>query len=211
MHRHPVITCRALVPSAIAAALLLAGCASGSPQRSLPLAAPAPPTAPSTTQTARAHVAPPPPEASTRSEQEHAVASAWQVEIEDFYIAGELGEPNYPPLLASWVPGGPVAVHAHAYLAQQSAMGIVGPSTWRIGDVRVLGGTSQVQAVEGCSYDPGSYYRATRKPAPAALGGGPGLTGYDTTMDLVDGRWVVDDTIVSSPASPAAPGPCHGF
>lgn len=152
-----------------------------------------------------------PPTTTTFMSREQLIARAWLAEVNAFYTASERDDPSFGPLLSSWVMGGPVADHAEAYLLAQEASGVVGPSTWRIGNARVVSVDGDTAHVEGCSYDPGSHYKATGAVAPADLGGGAGLTGYSTTMLLQAGRWLVDATVVTAPATAAEAGPCHGF
>jgi hypothetical protein len=104
-----------------------------------------------------------------------------------------------------------VEVHAGAYLTALAAAGVVGPSTWRVGNDRVVRVRGALAEVLGCSYDIGSHYKATGVAAPPSLGGGPGYTGYDTTVERVHGQWEVYAAQTSSPTSTAQAGPCRGF
>jgi type IV pilus biogenesis protein CpaD/CtpE len=142
---------------------------------------------------------------------DQAIASAWTAEVNAFYQAAERGDATYAPLEATLVRGGPVAVHTLAFLSEQDAMGIVGPSTWRVGNVRIVAVSAGSARVEGCSYDPGSHYKTTGGTPPADLGGGAGYTGYVTTMELIAGHWLVDSSVTSSPSTPQVVGPCQGF
>lgn len=145
------------------------------------------------------------------STEDRDIAAAWVASINAFYVASELDRPGYGPLVATLVSGGPVQEHTEAYILTQSAMGVAGPATWRIGNVRVVSVGSATAEVVGCSYDPGSHYKSTGGEAPTDLGGGAGFTGYASTLDLIDGRWLVDTTVTTAPPSSSVAGPCHGF
>lgn len=189
---------------------ILAGCASPQANKTTTTttttsSTEAPPTSARTTTSST------PPPTTTPVSSKQAVAAAWEAEVNAFYMAGELGEPAYAPLLRSWVRGGPVALHAAGFLQAQAAAGVIGPSTWRIGNIRVVALSGQVAQVKGCSYDPGSHYKSSGAVAPTDLGGGAGFTAYETTLDLIANRWLVDSSVTSSPSSSTVPGPCQGF
>lgn len=135
---------------------------------------------------------------------------AWAASKVAFYRAAQIGNPEYPALLATLVPGGPVEVHSIAYLTALASAGVRGPPTWRIGNARVVSITATRARVAGCLFDTGSVWKSTGAPAPASLGGGAGLTVSDATLELEGGTWRVltDDVAV---ASPKEAGPCHGF
>lgn len=140
-----------------------------------------------------------------------AVETAWANSKAAFYRAALLGDPQYPPLLGTLVPGGPVEVHSIAYLSALVAAGLRGPPTWRVGNEHVISVTATSARVEGCLFDTGSVWKSTGGPAPPSLGGGAGLTASDATLVLEGGRWLVLADDVSTVTSPKEPGPCHGF
>ncbi len=145
------------------------------------------------------------------SSEPQAVASAWESGLVAFYEASERDDPTYPPFVNSVVRGSQQQIEAGAFILSQGTAGVVGPSTWRIGDAKVVSLHGTTATVNGCSYDPGSHYKAGVGTPPTSLGGGAGYTAYVTTMRLVDGRWKADDTVTSSPTSTQEAGPCHGF
>jgi hypothetical protein len=136
---------------------------------------------------------------------------AWATSKTAFYRAALLGNPEYPPLLATLAPGGPVEVHSIAYLTGLASAGVRGPPTWRVGNGHVVSITAARARVEGCLFDTGSVWRSTGQPAPASLGGGAGLTASDATLVLEGGTWLVLTDDVSAVSSSKEPGPCHGF
>ena len=140
-----------------------------------------------------------------------AVLSAWKAEMEAFYTASALGDPSYRPLGLGVVPGSPQDDQMISYLSAQAASGVVGPSTWDIGDMHVvsLGRTSAV--VRACSYDPGSRFRSGDLAAPAGLGGGAGLTAYITDMTEVGRSWKLERSETFAEPDASSPGPCHRF
>ena len=140
-----------------------------------------------------------------------AVLSAWKGEMEAFYTASALGDPSYRPLSLGVVPGSPGDDQMISYLAAQAASGVVGPSTWRIGDVRVALLSRSRAVVSACSYDGGSHFRSGGLTAPAALGGGAGLTSYTTDMTEVKGSWKVEKSATSAQPTTSSGGPCHRF
>ena len=139
------------------------------------------------------------------------VLSAWKAEMEAFYTASVLGDPSYRPLGLGVVPGSPQDDQMISYLSAQAASGVVGPSTWDIGNVHVvsLGRTSAV--VTACSYDPGSRFRSGDLAAPPALGGGAGLTAYITDMTEVGPSWKLERSETFAEPDASLPGPCHRF
>jgi hypothetical protein len=139
------------------------------------------------------------------------VLSAWKAEMEAFYTASALGNPSYRPLGLGVVPGSPQDDQMISYLSAQAASGVVGPSTWDIGNMHVvsLGRTSAV--VTACSYDPGSRFRSGDLAAPAALGGGAGLTVYITDMTELGPSWKLERSETFAEPDASSPGPCHRF
>ena len=131
--------------------------------------------------------------------------------MEAFYTASALGDPSYRPLSLGVVPGSPGDDQMISYLAAQAASGVVGPSTWRIGDVRVALLSRSRAVVSACSYDGGSHFRSGGLTAPAALGGGAGLTSYTTDMTEVKGSWKVEKSATSAQPTTSSGGPCHRF
>lgn len=148
---------------------------------------------------------------STLAATELAVETAWANSKVAFYEAAHNDDPQYPPLLATLVPGGPVYVHSIAYLSALASAGVRGPPNWRVGHEHVVSIGGRRARVEGCLFDSGSRWKATGAPAPASLGGGAGLTASDATLELEGGKWLVLTDHVSAVSSPKEPGPCHGF
>lgn len=142
---------------------------------------------------------------------ELAVETAWANSKVAFYEAALSDDPQYEPLLATLVRGGPVYVHSIAYLSALASAGVRGPPTWRVGHEHVVGIEARRARVEGCLFDTGSRWKATGASAPASLGGGAGLTASDATLELVGGKWLVLTDQVSVVSSPKEPGPCRGF
>jgi hypothetical protein len=70
------------------------------------------------------------------------VEASWARSKRAFYRAALLGDPRYPPLLATLVPAGPVETHEIAYLSELVSVGVRGPPTWRVGDARVISVTA---------------------------------------------------------------------
>lgn len=143
--------------------------------------------------------------------REVAVETAWANSKTAFYRAALLGDPEYPPLLATLVPGGPVEVHSIAYLTGLASAGIRGPPTWRVGNGHVVNVTATRARVEGCLFDTGSVWKSTGRPAPASLGGGAGLAASDATLVFEGEKWLVLADDVSAVSSAKELGPCHGF
>jgi hypothetical protein len=140
-----------------------------------------------------------------------AAEAAWKSSKSAFYRAALADSPEYPPLLATLVRGGPVFVHSIAYLSALASAGVRGPPTWRIGNEHVVSmGVSRAR-VEGCLFDTGSVWKATGASAPASLGGGAGLTASDATLVFRSGKWLVLTDDVSAVSSSKEAGPCHGF
>ena len=140
-----------------------------------------------------------------------AVLTAWKTEMEAFYTASALDDPSYRPLSLGVVPGSPADDQMVSYLAAQAASGVVGSSTWRIGNMRVASLSQSSAVVSACSYDPGSHFRSRGLAAPAALGGGAGLTSYTTDMTEVKGSWKVERSVTSAEPSVSSPGSCRWF
>ena len=140
-----------------------------------------------------------------------AVLSAWKAEIQAFYVASVLGDPSYRLLGLGVIPGSPEDDQMISYLSAQAASGVVGPSTWHIGNMRVVSLGRSNAVVTACSYDPGSHFRSGDLAAPAALGGGAGLTAYITDMAEMKGSWKLERSATSAEQSPSSPGPCHRF
>jgi len=159
------------------------------------------------TSTTRAENSPP---AGTAAE-DAVIAKAWLAELTAYYQASEHDDPSLPAMLAGAVPGSAEFAQVTAFIDEQRADGVAGPSHWRIGDVRVVSREGSRAVVTGCSYDKGSYVVSTGAVAPTSLGGGAGLTSYSSVMERSGGTWKVDSTAVAMPKSPAAAGPCHGF
>ena len=139
------------------------------------------------------------------------VLSAWKAEMEAFYVASALGQPSYRPLGLGVVPGSPEDERMLSYLSAQAASGVVGPATWHIGNLRVESLGPSRAVVTACSYDAGSHFRSPALAAPAALGGGAGLTGYVTDMTETAGSWKLERSVTSPESSASLPGPCHRF
>jgi hypothetical protein len=137
--------------------------------------------------------------------------TAWAASKTQFYRAALRGDPQYPPLLATLVPGGPVEVNSIAYLTGLATAGVRGPATWRVGNGRVVSLSARRARVEGCLFDTGSVWQSTGKPTPPSLGGGAGLTASDATLVFEGGKWLVLTDDVSAVASAKEAGSCHGF
>jgi hypothetical protein len=148
---------------------------------------------------------------SLRSARDAAVEIAWVKSKTAFYRAALAGQPQYPPLLATLVPGGPVFEHSIAYLSALAAAGVRGPRRWRVGNERVVSVGATRARVRGCLFDTGSVSISTGARAPASLGGGAGLTASDAALVLAGGTWRVLTDDVTAVSSPKEPGPCHGF
>jgi hypothetical protein len=134
-----------------------------------------------------------------------ALLGAWKREIEAFYVASARSDPSYRPLSAGVAPGSPEDEQMISYLSAQVASGVVGPAHWRIGNLHVASLGRGTAVVTACSYDPGSHLRSSVARAPAALGGGAGLTAYTSDMSEIGGTWKLDRSVTS------LPGPCHDF
>jgi hypothetical protein len=193
------------------AAGVLAGCSS-SPQASTTTqhttTTPAPATSSSQPETTST---PAPTTTEPAPQTDAAIEAAWEASVNDFYEASEHDTPSSPALLATLAPGSPELRQETDYIEEQSASGVAGPSSWRLGNISVLSHTGFVATVSACSYDPGSHYASTGAAAPADLGGGAGYTGYIATMRAQGGSWLLYATTVSSPSSSEEAGPCHGF
>jgi hypothetical protein len=146
-----------------------------------------------------------------QSKREAAVELAWARSKTAFYRAALADRPQYPPLLATLVPGGPVFEHSVAYLSALAAAGVRGPRRWRIGNERVVSVGAARARLRGCLFDTGSVWISTGARAPASLGGGAGLTASDATLVLEGGTWRVLTDDVTAVPSEKEPGPCHGF
>lgn len=136
---------------------------------------------------------------------------AWLASVTDFYRAGRIENPTYPPLVASFVPGSPALAHTVAFLTALAHAGVEAPSDYRLGHARLLRESGADAVVEGCAYDTGAVYATSGRPAPAALGGGPGYTAFVAVLHDVHGRWLVWSDRTVAPASDRQAGPCHGF
>lgn len=143
---------------------------------------------------------------------ERRIATAWRVAIGDFYLASSRDDPTYPPLLAALVPGSPELRAMLGYLSAQAASKVAGPSVWTLGRVRVrLEGPGRA-LVTACSYDPGSRDLSTGAAAPRDLGGGAGVTQYESEMWRVDGAWLLYSTTTATVVEKGGGGsPCAGF
>lgn len=148
---------------------------------------------------------------SVRRARAAAVETVWVKSKTAFYRAALTGQPQYPPLLATLVPGGPVYVHSIAYLSALASAGVRGPPRWRIGHEHVVSIGATRARVEGCLFDTGSVWISTGAPAPASLGGGAGLTASHAILVLARGRWRVLTDDVTAVTSSKEAGPCHGF
>ncbi len=140
-----------------------------------------------------------------------AVLSAWKAEIEAFYTASALGDLSDRVLDLGVVPGSPEDDQMISYLSAQVASGVVGPSTWHIGSMRVVSLRRSNAVITACSYDPGSHFRSGGLAAPAALGGGAGLTAYVADMTEVSGSWKLERSMTSAQPDSSSTGPCHRF
>jgi hypothetical protein len=78
------------------------------------------------------------------------VLSAWKAEIQAFYVASVLGDPSYRLLGLGVIPGSPEDDQMISYLSAQAASGVVGPSTWHIGNMRVVSLGRSNAVVRGC-------------------------------------------------------------
>lgn len=136
--------------------------------------------------------------------------SAWLASERAFYAAGAAGSPDYPPLLSSFAPASPALKSVVSFLTALRAAGVVAPSSYRVGEGRLVAEAGGRAVVTGCAFDTGSLYRATSEPAPPALGGGAGFTAYRVTLLLRSRRWLVWSVLATS-ASSGEPGPCEGF
>lgn len=139
------------------------------------------------------------------------MAAAFSAEVQAFYEAS--AHPGSPlgPLAHRLAPGSPAADDVEGFLAAQAAEHVAGPASWRLGDVRVVRLDGRLAEVTACTYDAGSHDLAGGGPAPVSLGGGAGLTAYDSELIEVGTTWLVERTATSTPASSRALGPCHGF
>ena len=140
-----------------------------------------------------------------------AVLSAWKAEMEAFYTASAVGGLSYRSLGAGVVPGSPEDDQVLSYLSAQAASGVVGPSTWRIANMRVVSLGRSSAVVTACSYDPGSHFRSGDIAAPAWLGGGAGITAYTTDMTEVRSSWKLERSVTAPQPDAFLPGPCYGF
>lgn len=140
-----------------------------------------------------------------------AVGAVWLRSEAAFYRAGQLGAPDYAPLLATFAPGAPALAGTVSYLSSLATVGLRAPAHYRIGAVRVSALTATRASLTACSYDTGSRYAGTGEPAPPTLGGGAGYTGYLVTEHLVGGRWLVWSARSFAVRSPTEAGPCRGF
>ncbi|MGO9557978.1 MAG: hypothetical protein ACLPQS_09800 [Acidimicrobiales bacterium] len=140
-----------------------------------------------------------------------AAEAAWVQSERAFYEAGRLGEPEYPPLLASFAHGSPALGRTVAWLIALRDAGVIAPATYRVGNARVTRVTAKTAWLSGCTYDTGSVYRSTGAEAPVNLGGGASFTASVAVLRLVGGRWLVWSDQTSTPSSPEENGPCHGY
>jgi len=140
-----------------------------------------------------------------------AVVLAWHAEMDAFYEASKLDEPFYGPLGLGVVAGGPEDEQMTAYLAAQAASRVVGPSTWRIGDIELASLNRHVAVVQACSYDPGSHLRSSGMSAPRSLGGGAGFSAYRTSMAFQEGMWKLAKSVTWAQGASSRAGPCRAF
>ncbi|MGH9296815.1 MAG: hypothetical protein ACRDZP_02420, partial [Acidimicrobiales bacterium] len=144
-------------------------------------------------------------------DQSGAIASSWVASQGAFYRAGQLGNPEYAPLLKTIAPGSPVLSHTIGWLTALETAGVVAPSKYRIGNVHVRSISGSTAVLTGCTFDTGSIVRATRSPAPASLGGGASYTASVAILHRIGGSWLVWSDASSTVMSPTSEGPCHGF
>lgn len=137
--------------------------------------------------------------------------ASWLLSERAFYRAGQLGEPDYGPLVSSFAPSSPALESIVSFLITLEVAGVVAPSSYRLGAGRLLFEDGHEATVTGCSYDTGSRYRSSRLPAPASLGGGAGFTAYQVRLLLRGGRWLVWSIASRAVSSDREPGPCEGF
>lgn len=137
--------------------------------------------------------------------------ASWVTSERDFYRAALLGQPDYKPLLASFAPGSPAAEEVVSYLTALHEAGVVGPEHYRVGGGRLVKERDGRAEVTGCAFDTGSRYSSTGASAPAALGGGAGLTSYSVTLEFIGGRWLVWSAHPHAVSSDQTSGPCQGF
>jgi hypothetical protein len=152
-----------------------------------------------------------PPAGATSAGERAAVAASWVASVRAFYVAGRIGDPSYPRLISSFVPGSPALEQTEAWLTAIVGAGVMAPADYRVGDVHVTWLAGSRATLTGCSFDTGSVYRSSGVAAPSALGGGAGLTASVASLREVDGRWLVWSDQTSAPASSKEEGPCHGY
>ena len=141
-----------------------------------------------------------------------AVLSAWRAEMDAFYAASARGDVSSRELLGlGVVSGSPEDEQMVSYLSAQGASGVVGTSSWRFGNMRVVSLGSSKAVVTACSYDTGSHLRSSGLPAPASLGGGAGFSAYSSEMVETGGAWRLDRSVTSPVANASSAGPCHRF
>lgn len=138
-------------------------------------------------------------------------SAAWVASINAFYRASSAGTSDLTALDATLLPGSAELNQENGFISSQELSGVVGPSTWRIGNVHVDWISGALAEVSACSFDPGSHYKSSGKQAPVSLGGGAGLTAYVAHLRLEAGKWLLYATQVSVPSSTTAAGPCHAF
>jgi hypothetical protein len=208
--RRRLLTWAPALAAAVAAGVL-AGCSS-SPQASTTTQQTSTTPAPATSSSQPGTTSTP---AATTTEQapqnDAAIEAAWAASVNEFYQASEHDSPSSPALLKTLFPGSPELRQETDYIEEQSASGVAGPSSWRLGNISVLSRSVSAATVSACSYDAGSHYVSTGAVAPADLGGGAGYTAYIATMRAQGGSWLLYATTVSSPTSSEEAGPCHGF
>lgn len=140
-----------------------------------------------------------------------AVAQAWTASEEGFYEAALVGDPTLPSYVRWLVPGGPVYRHAIAFLTSLAVQGLVGPEHWRIGLVHVVAVGRRYARLEACSWDPGSRFKTSGRPAPTSLGGGASYTAYRAILLNEHGRWLVWQTATATVQNLNEESPCMHF
>lgn len=153
----------------------------------------------------------PPPRKRTPVDEAAVVTDAWLASERAYYVAGRLGQPDYGPLISSLAPGSPLVADIVSFLTVLHDAGVIAPSSYRIGNIRLTSVKAAVATLDGCTYDTGSIYRSSGAAAPVALGGGASLTASHVTLHRVGSRWLVWSDISSTASSAKEIGPCHGF
>ena len=173
---------------------------------------PKPPTTiPPVTSTTDAPTTTVPPSTTTTFSLAGQVLASWKQDETDFYIASSEYPVSYlnPLLRQGFVP--PVLYLIRENLAAANHFGWVGPRTYHVWPIKVLGLASAKAVVEGCTYDTGAKVYATGKPVPGEAGI-PGFGSYVATMipDKAEpGHWLISKQ--TSKNATNTEGPCKGL